>query len=311
MVHRGELTFCTSVSPLPSVHAYSFGDVARICRVPESRLRYWDRTALLQPSRQNGAPPAFDFRDLASVRSLVDLLSRGVPLSRIRRCVEALAERHPDVERPLGALELWESDSRRVVARHAEGLFEADGQRVLDFASGPVQADVAVLADRQTEPRGDGSKEPTTPLEWFEYGCTLDSDPSTYAEAIAAYRMALEADPAYADAHCNLGSLFFNQGRTGAARKCFERALELRPDHLEANLNLAACFEADGRDEAALRRYKLAIEAEPLHADARASLALFYERLGLPGRAREQWRRYLQLAPEGSFADVARKRVSD
>ena len=39
------------------------------------------------------------------------------------------------------------------------------------------------------------------------------------------------------------------------------------------------------------------------------SLALLYERLGLPRKARGSWRRYLQLAPNGAWAEIARGRL--
>ena len=78
--------------------AYTLGDVARICGVSRRRLRYWERTALVQASLAEDSQPTFGFRDLVSVRSIVGLLERGVPLRRIRRGVEAVRERIPELE---------------------------------------------------------------------------------------------------------------------------------------------------------------------------------------------------------------------
>ena len=39
---------------------------------------------------------------------------------------------------------------------------------------------------------------------------------------------ALEIDPDFTDAHCNLGAVLYNDGRRDEARVCFERALQLR-----------------------------------------------------------------------------------
>jgi hypothetical protein len=39
------------------------------------------------------------------------------------------------------------------------------------------------------------------------------------------------------------------------------------------------------------------------------SLALLYEKLDLPRRGRGHWKRYLQLDPEGSWADVAQRHL--
>jgi Tfp pilus assembly protein PilF len=104
--------------------------------------------------------------------------------------------------------------------------------------------------------------------------------------------------------------VYFNQDRRTQARECFERALEIDVNHLEANLNLGTVLEEEGRDDLALRYYRIALEADPLYSDVHVSLALLYEKLTLPRTAITHWRRYLQLAPHGAWAEVARRRVS-
>jgi tetratricopeptide (TPR) repeat protein len=283
------------------VNAYTLRDAARICGVSRRRLRYWERTALVRPSAARGRQTAFVFRDLVGVRSIARLLARGVPLRRIRRHVEAVRARLPGLE-PLSALAVWEG-SERVVVRHQGVWMEPDGQLVLDLG-GPGGAGVAPFAPRREAEPGESAE------VWFERGCELDADPETYEEAIAAYRRALELEPDFADAHCNLGSVFFNQSRRADARDCYQRALELEPAHLEANLNLGALFEEAGRDERALRHYRTALESDPLSTDAHVSLALVYEKLGLARKAGDHWRRYLQIDPRGPWADVARRHLA-
>ena len=131
------------------VTAYTLGDVARICKVSESRLRYWERTALLEASGQIDTKPAYAFRDLVVVKSVLDLLDRGVPLRRIRRSVEDVRERMPDVDQPLGALRMWAEGSPRVVVRHGGKWVETNGQLLLDFAF----ADAAEGEIQAIEPR--------------------------------------------------------------------------------------------------------------------------------------------------------------
>jgi Tfp pilus assembly protein PilF len=70
-------------------------------------------------------------------------------------------------------------------------------------------------------------------------------------------------------------------------------------------------LEEDEHNEAALQHYKRALAADPLYADAHVSLALLYEKLALRRMARDHWRRYLQLDPGGSWADVARRHLAD
>ncbi len=288
--------------------SYSLGDVARICRISPRRLRYWERTQLVRPSLAVGDQPVFEFRDLVSVRSILGLLERGVPLRRIRESVEVLRLRLPELERPIGSLRFWEGE--RVLVRHQGALMELDGQLVLEFGHGAHAAAAPPptrLAPRGAE--GDPLDARGVALEWFEHGCRLDSDSATWAEAEEAYRLALEADPDFADAYCNLGALYLNQNRRDAAREAFEHALGLDPEHVEANLNLGAVHEEEGRDEWALTRYKAALAAAPLLPDAHVSLALLYEKLQLPRRALDHWRRYLQVDPCGAWAELARRRL--
>jgi len=288
------------------VNAYTLGDAARICGVSRERLRYWERTALVTTSRAKDCQPAFDFRDLVSVRSIVGLLERGVPLRRIRRSVEAVRERIPELE-PLPMLRLWEG-SARFVLRHEGVLMEPDGQLVLELEGAEPDRDVARIEQRGTAPSDPESQR--VAIDWFERGCELDDDSATYAEAAEAYRTAIEVDPEYADAYCNLGSVYFNQGRRSDARGCFVRALEIEPGHVEANLNLGAVLEDEDCDDMALRRYRKALESDPLYPDVHVSLALLYEKLALRRTALTHWRRYLQLATHGAWSDVARRRLS-
>ena len=269
--------------------------------------------ALLRPEPAQGGREGFDFRDLVAVRRVRGLLELGVPLRQIRRGVQAARAQHPELDRPVDALDVWIAGAPRVVLRSEGVVAETDGQLVLDFFARGVDAPtVAAIAGRE---RGDASERSgalaRTAGEWFEVGCRLDSDRETYAEAIEAYRRALEADPEHADSHCNLGSILYNQGRRGPARACFERALGVEPRHVEANLNLATMLEEDECNEAALRHYKRALASDPFYADAHVSVALLYEKLALRRTAREHWRRYLQLDPGGSWADVARRHLAD
>lgn len=285
---------------------YSLGDAARICGVQPARLRSWERARLLAPEWCGRPKATFDFADLVSARSIVALLQQGVPLRRIRHSVERLRESLPEVERPLPALRVSRFASDRVAVRHDGVLVEPEGQLLLDL-----------------EPRGDENVAPIErrrdPLDpqslrdeadaWFERGCKLDSDRPTFAEAIEAYQQAIEIDPEFADAHCNLGSVYYNQDRRGRARACFEAAIDFDPHHVEAHLNLATLFEEEGRLRPALGHYRIALEADPLSADTHVSLALLYGKLELPRKGRTHWRRYLQLDPTGAWADLARRHL--
>jgi DNA-binding transcriptional MerR regulator len=285
-----------------AVTAYTLGDVARICGVSRRRVRYWERTALIGSTPEIAVQPAFGFRDLVSVRSIVGLLERGVPLRQIRRGADAARERFPERE-PLSGLRAWPGANRLLL--HRDGAWmEPDGQLVLGFVCGPAAGDVESLASRRS-----GEDACHAAREWFVRGSELDVERATWNEAADCYRRAIELDPTFADAHCNLGSLLFNRGRRDEARFHFEQTVELAPRHVEGHLNLGTLCEEDGAEERALWHYRQALESDPRFPDIHVSIALIYEKMELLRTARVHWRRYLALEPAGSWSRVARQRL--
>lgn len=78
-------------------HLYSAADVARLARIGAGQVRRWTRPdgdstrrALLQPWA-GGA--LFTFLDVIELQLLGELRRHGIPLSRIRRCMDRLADR--------------------------------------------------------------------------------------------------------------------------------------------------------------------------------------------------------------------------
>ncbi len=297
------------------MNSYSLKDAARILKVSPSRLRYWERTALVRPRDDAAGAQAarggrYEFSDLVTVRGVLSLLDQGVPLRRIRKNVELLRDRLPELADPLGALRIWADGSSRIVIRHEGRLLEPDGQMVLDFEDevGAGAIDAASSLELVTDITPDAQRE-LSAIELFEKGCDLDSEPSTYGEAEAAYREALELEPDFADCYCNLGAVQYNRGDRMKARRSFERCLEIEPEHVEGHFNLANLLEEEGCDEMALHHYRAALAADPSYPDLHINLALLHEKLGATSRASQHWRRYLQLSSEGAWADVARQRL--
>lgn len=282
------------------------------------RLRYWQKTELVEPLV--AADPAqaegvddegYAFRDLVVLRAIVSLVDKGIPLQRIRRNLEILRDRLPELDDPAAALRLWDEESDRIVVRHDGRLEETGGQLLLEFDASepPDSVTVASLAEYE-DPSTHGLRDTEgDALVWFERGCELDAEASSWAEAVEAYEKALEIEPDYADAYCNLGAVRYNQGKRAEARRAFEACLARAADHVEANFNLANVLEEAGEDGAALAHYRRALAADPLYSDLHINLALLYEKLGREKPACDHWRRYLQLDPRGTWAEVARLRL--
>ncbi len=286
---------------------YSLGDVARILKVSPRRLRYWQKTRLVDSLGPGADEDGYAFRDLVCLRAIVSLLDKGIPLQRIRRNLEALRDRHPEMDDPVAALRVWGENPDRIVVRRDGRLEETGGQLLLELEPTEGARDRAVTSLAEAS-RADSVEDARA---WFERGCALDAEASTWGEAIEAYERALELAPDYADAYCNLGAVRYNQGQRQEARRAFEACLAREADHVEANFNLANVLEEEGEDEPALVHYRRALAADPLYPDLHINLALLYEKLERARPAADHWRRYLQLEPQGSWSQVARLRLSD
>ena len=193
-----------------------------------------------------------------------------------------MSSRIPELDLPLAALRHWPHAEASVAVHHQGVWVEPDGQPLLDFPP-PALAPQAVSAPIAPAWRDFARR---LAAEWFERGCQLDSDRATYAGRDRRLRARARADPGCADAHCNLGSIYFNQSRRDAARASYERALALDADHLEAHLNLATLLEEDGQRRGGAAALPARARADPVVPDAHVILALLYERLGLPRKAR-------------------------
>jgi tetratricopeptide (TPR) repeat protein len=154
------------------------------------------------------------------------------------------------------------------------------------------------------------------------------------AESIAVHLKAIEADPADAQAHVNLISLYgrtdqpesaekhyraalglgsslpeahYNYGvllaagsRYEEAAGAFRKALGVDPFHAQAHNNLAALLAQQGRLEEAAGHYRQALANDPQHRGARFNLGRVLVALNRPLEAVEQFRRLLE--PEDADA---------
>jgi Flp pilus assembly protein TadD len=92
-------------------------------------------------------------------------------------------------------------------------------------------------------------------------------------EARVQFEEALRIDPAYAQAHNNLGALLHLLGRTDLAVEHYRRAATLRPDNVEAHANLGQLLSAQGRGAEAAREFRAALSLKPDTALALSGLA--------------------------------------
>jgi len=308
----GKLTRSVSPEPAPSQPApprsdprdglYAVTEVARLFGFKPSRLRYWHRSGLLEPSARLRGRNYYTFQDLVSVRAAKGLLDQGVPLQQVRRSVDSLRSAFPDTTRPLSQLRVL-ADGRAVLVQDDAGAYDAEtGQTVLDFSVDTLESDVVRLLHFDHDDRARA-------YEHYLEGCRYDENERTFDEAEEAYKKALSLDPTLSNALTNLGNLEYRRDQVDEAEQYYRRALACDPEQPEALYNLGfLCFERNEVDQAILL-FGQALQSDPSFADAHFNLAMALEERGDGASARRHWQHYLALEPEGSWADIAQKHL--
>lgn len=291
----------------PVSDLYGIAEVSRVVGVSQGRLRYWDRTGFARPTGLDGKRRLYTFQDLIGLRTAKGLLDHGVPLQRVRASIDALAASLPRVTRPLAELRVV-ADGNTVVVRGDDAAYEPQsGQLVLDFDVGQLRDDVVRALSL------DGATPAVRKAAYDHYleGCRLDEEESTFAEAEAAYRRAIELDPSLSNAITNLGNLRFRQGHTTEAEQLYQRALDMDGGQPEAFYNLGfLCFER-GDVTAAVGYFEKAVAQDPGFSDAHFNLAMALTEVGRGSLAKPHWENYLRLDPDGAWSEIARRHLID
>lgn len=257
--------------------AYAIRDVSRLFDLPESRLRYWAQTGFIRPSIRVRGRTFYSFRDLIAIKVARELLDAGLSLQRVRKSLDGLRVKLPDVDQPLSRLRV-RCEHEQVVVEDSARTYEADsGQCLLDFNVQSLHQQVAqVLA----MPRPQDSEPERSAYEWFLHACGRerewdgkDPDDPAFLEAREAYDRALDLDPEFAAAYTNLGALLAAVGDLDGARDHFDQALRCDPDQLEAQVNLAALALRAGDPETAIAGYRQLLRAAPDHLEGHYGLA--------------------------------------
>ncbi len=64
-----------------------------------------------------------------------------------------------------------------------------------------------------------------------------------------------------------------------------------------------------GQAREAIDFFRGALKSDPRFADAYFNLAMAYEQVDEPSKARPCWRKYLEIEPTGTWAEIARKHL--
>jgi len=285
----------------PVTDVFTPREVAKLLNVTVGRLRNLDKSNVVSPSATRNGRRAYTFQDLIALRATRGLLDKKVRLKDVVQAIGALRRALPRVTRPLQELRII-SDGRKVVVKAADGSFEpVSGQMVIDFEVSGLREDV-VRVLRQ-EP---GTTRARSAYDFYMRASSLDEDPSSFDQAEELYKKATELDPNLAIAYTNLGNIRFRRGDEAGAEQLYRKALAIDDRQPEAHYNLGYVMLERGYASRAVTYFEAAIKTDPRFADAHFNLAMAYEALADKARARGHWKRYLELEPTGTWADIAR-----
>src|SRR5581483_9900850 len=275
-----------------SGHAYTLAEVQRLLRMPRSAVLALVRSGFVQPARGARRAYLFTFRDLIALRTARVLRQARLPARRINRALKDLRRRLPE-SLPLTGLAI-RAVGNEIVVHDGAARWQADsGQYLLDLdvrisdgqltlldhpskTSKPIGRNAAANeaeVARQTPSRKQESAE-----HWFHKGWELEEEAPQ--RAIAAYRRALDLDPAHVSASINLGRLLHQLGALTSAERVYRKALRRHSIDSVLLFNFAVLLEDLGRPHHAIEQYREALQRDPRFADCHYNLSMLYERTG-------------------------------
>jgi tetratricopeptide (TPR) repeat protein len=97
-------------------------------------------------------------------------------------------------------------------------------------------------------------------------------------KAIACFEKAIQIDPAYADAHCNLGSTFLRRDQLKDAILAYKEAIDIDPNFAQPYFNLGIVLNNIGKVDEAIACFQSAINLVPTWTEAHQYLSMLLSR---------------------------------
>jgi len=129
---------------------------------------------------------------------------------------------------------------------------------------------------------------------------------------MAAYRKAIQSDPAFFDAYYNLGLAATEAGDLPAALAAYETALALRPEALDARYNFALALKQGNHPDDAVNELERLAAAFPNETRCHVALGnLYAQQPHQSAKARQHYLRALELDPHNPQAGMIRYWLAD
>jgi tetratricopeptide (TPR) repeat protein len=279
------------------VTSYSRQDVLRILQISSHQLQGWERAELIPPQQ------TYSFQDLGQLRTLRALREDDVSAASIRHSIIAM-KAVAGMANPLLEASLVRTGTR-LAFRHLGTVVDPIRRQLLfDFERverQPATSDPAPLRYPEAAVGRGVQIRFAAAVQAEEYGDKHD--------AIAIYNEIIAADPTFAPAYINLGTIYFHMRKFGRAEELYRRATEADPAYVLAFFDLGNVLDELERSDESIAAYRQAIALSPRYGDAHYNLALAYERKGELRLALRHWQRYLRLDRTGPWADHARGQI--
>ncbi len=267
-------------------------EVARLVSISEGQVRYWEAIGLIPHVDKNRGQLFFDFKRLVAFRTVKELLDQGIPLRRLKKCVQQLKRNMPDIAHPLSEMRIFAYGGQIVLCK-GNMKFTPDGQLLIDFSPEP------------------GTLLPL-PLDTVEnqfFQALESEEEERWEEAKERYETVLALKPDHVNSLVNLGNVLYQSGSPSMAEGFYRQALKINPNHVEANYNLANLLEERNDLMDAISLYQNAIREDSEFADAYYNLGRLLERMGNVEAAKGYWKKYLDLDSSSEWAEYIKKRI--
>src|SRR5262249_1382597 len=153
-------------------------EVQRMLSVTAKQLDQWDRLRLVSAHKERGNR-SYDFRDLIGLRTVKQLVEKGVPPSRLGRAVAAFRAKLSSKDLPLTELRVQYDRKDVIVEPDGACLEPGSGQFVMNFETRELDQRVRMMPERGAE-------------AWFAEALRRETDRTKQAEAIEAYERGLK-----------------------------------------------------------------------------------------------------------------------
>jgi tetratricopeptide (TPR) repeat protein len=280
---------------------FSREDVSNILGIRAGRLRYWNRIGLVKPSTHQKGQHYYNFHDLICLKTAQGLVSQGLQATQMKRSVESLRRKFPELEDRWAGQRLYVFGSRALISHRDKLMDTQSGQLLFKFNLDDLTRD---LNDQLKDFRSSKTAE-----DWFAEALVYDSSEETYDLALQAYREAVKLNPKFSDAYVNMGNVFFNQKKYEEAAPYYRFAIEAEPDKARAYFHLGNTLDEAGSTKEAIDCYQKARDLDSSPPDVHYNLAAACEKLEQWREAFHHWTTYLKWDSLSPQADFARSRL--